>query len=263
MQLTIRKFEPSGIGNGRVIMIIGKRNTGKSVLVKDIMAYKQAIKAGIVCSGTEEGNSYFGGWVPDCFIYNDFDKPAVQRLIDHQRKACKAGTARDVFLVLDDLMFDNSFLKDKMMRSIFMNGRHWKIFLVLTAQFAGDIPPAIRSNIDYVFILRENIIQNRERLYKNFFGIFPTFDSFCQTLDSCTENFECMVLDNTSRSNKIEDCLFWYKARMGHKFRMGSPDYWKYHKKNYNPKHDQAVPPGEVELRPSRKPKITINRVGS
>ena len=31
-----------------------------------------------------------------------------------------------------------------------------------------DLPPALRANVDYVFILRENIIQNREKLYKSF-----------------------------------------------------------------------------------------------
>lgn len=33
-------------------------------------------------------------------------------------------------------------------------------------QYAMDIPPALRANIDYVFCLRENIQANREKLYK-------------------------------------------------------------------------------------------------
>jgi hypothetical protein len=103
-----------------------------------------------------------------------------------------------------------------------------------------DLSPDLRANIDYVFILRENIIQNREKIYKNFFGIFPTFDMFNQVLTSCTENYECLVLDNTSKSNKIEDVVFWYKAKMHQQgsFRIGSPAFWNYHKKTYNPRHD-------------------------
>ena len=87
----------------------------------------------------------------------------------------------------------------KTLGGIFMNGRHWKILFMITMQYCMDLPPALRANIDYVFILRENIIQNREKLWKNFFGIFPTFDSFSEVMNACTENYECLVLDNTSK----------------------------------------------------------------
>jgi hypothetical protein len=129
-------------------------------------------------------------------------------------------------------------MKDVCIRQCFMNGRHWKIFFMLTMQYCMDLSPDLRANVDYVFILRENVIQNREKLYKSFFGIFPTFDMFNQVMTSCTENYECLVLDNTSKSNKIQDCVFWYKASLRKNFRIGSPELWNYHKKHYNPKHE-------------------------
>lgn len=147
-----------------------------------------------------------------------------------------------------------------------MNGRHWKIFIIVTAQFSGDVPPAIRSNIDYIFVLRENIIQNRERLFKNFFGCFNSLNEFCQVLDSTTNNYEALVLDNTSRSNKIEDQVFWYRADPNRKFRMGSPAMWAFHKKAYNPKHDQdPEEDSKSQLKPasSSKPRIQIRKAES
>ena len=116
----------------------------------------------------------------------------------------------ETFVLMDDCMYDNKFMRDTCIRQCFMNGRHWKIFFMLTMQYCMDLPPALRANVDYVFILRENIIQNREKLYKSFFGIFPSFDMFNKVMDACTENYECIVLDNTSKSNRIEDCVFWY-----------------------------------------------------
>ena len=76
-------------------------------------------------------------------------------------------------------------------------------------------------------------------MYKSFFGIFPSFDMFCKVMDACTENYECLVLDNTVKSNKIQDCVFWYKATVRKNFRVGGPDLWRLHKKMYNPKHFQ------------------------
>ena len=45
------------------------------------------------------------------------------------------------------------------MRLLFMNGRHWKIMLIITMQYPLGIPPNLRTNIDYVFILREPYMQ--------------------------------------------------------------------------------------------------------
>ena len=112
---------------------------------------------------------------------------------------------------------------------------------MLTMQYCMDLSPDLRANVDYVFVLRENVIQNRERLYKSFFGVFPTFDMFCQVMNACTENYECLVLDNTSKSNRIEDCVFHYKAPIRKGFRIGSDSMWNYHSKNYNPQHPPAL----------------------
>ena len=56
-------------------------------------------------------------------------------------------------------------------------------------------------------------------------------------MDACTENYECLVLDNTVKSNKIQDCVFWYKATMHKNFKVGAPEYWHAHKKMFNPKY--------------------------
>ena len=37
MDINIRKFDPKCIANNRTVVLIGKRNTGKSTLVSDIL----------------------------------------------------------------------------------------------------------------------------------------------------------------------------------------------------------------------------------
>lgn len=257
--ITIRKFDPSKMDDRRTVMIIGKRNTGKSVLLKDIMYHKRHIPVGMVMSGTEEGNGWYSSWVPDCFIYNDFDKDALEKLIKRQRRLCKQGKAQKVFLVLDDCMFDKKVMREKCIRSVFMNGRHWNIFFATCSQYVADAGPEIRSNCDYVFVLRENIQQNRERLWRMFFGVFPTLHAFNEAMNACTEDYGCLVLDNTSKSNRIEDCVFWYKAKVRTNFRMGSPLLWHFHSKNYNPDYDDDEEPREHTDR--RKQLVTIQKL--
>ena len=44
---------------------------------------------------------------------------------------------------------------------------------LLLLQYALGVPPNLRTNIDYVFILRENFVSNRKRLYEHYAGMFP------------------------------------------------------------------------------------------
>jgi len=93
-------------------------------------------------------------------------------------------------------------------------------------QFPLGIPPLLRSNVDFVFILRDNLVSNRKRIYEHWAGMFKDFKTFCSVMDQCTENYECLVIDNTSKSNKIEDIVFWYKADSHEHFRLGAPVFW-------------------------------------
>ena len=132
-----------------------------------------------------------------------------------------------VFLIFDDCLHDNTWKKEKGMRSVFMNGRHFKIFFILTMQYVLGIPPNLRTNIDFTFILRENNQSNRRRLYEHYAGIFPSFPIFCAVLDQCTENYECLVIDNTTKSNRLEDQVYWYKAEERPNFRLCHNELWE------------------------------------
>ena len=138
------------------------------------------------------------------------------------------------FLILDDCLYDNQWTKDKSMKSLFMNGNHHKILSLLTIKYALDIPPRSRSMVDYIFILRDNCMITRKSLYQHYASMFPTFEMFCQVMDQCTENYECIVINNNSESNKLSDKVFWYKAEERPDFRIGSDSYWKYSEENYS-----------------------------
>ena len=247
MNIQIKKFDPSTIDPCRICVFIGRRGTGKSQLVTDILYHQRKIPMGVVMSGTEESNEHYQRYVPDSFIYGQYEPDVVKKIISHQQKTLKKMSPKQkedftdpnnsVFMLLDDCMFDNKWTRDRDMRCVFMNGRHYRIFFMLTIQYCMDLPPSLRGQCDYIFVLRENILENKQKLYKHFFGIFPTFDAFNEVLMQCTENYECLVLNVRSTSNKIEDVVFWYRAKVGRKFRIGSPALWEHHRRNYNPKY--------------------------
>jgi len=222
---------------GPVIVLIGRRDTGKSFLVRDLLFHHQDIPIGSVISGTEAGNGFYSSHVPKLFIHDEYNTAIIENILKRQRTVLKQVKKETemyrkctidprAFVILDDCLYDSTWTRDKMMRLLFMNGRHWKIMLIITMQYPLGIPPNLRTNIDYVFILREPYIANRKRIWENYAGMFPTFESFSQVMDQCTENFECLVINNNAKSNKLHDQIFWYKSEKRADFKLGSKEFW-------------------------------------
>ena len=276
MTLELRKFDMKSISfkpnenKGPVVVLIGKRDTGKSFLVRDLLFYQQEIPIGTVISGTEEGNGFYGKMVPRLFVHNEYNTAIIENILKRQRTVLKqiknemetykrSTIDPRAFVILDDCLYDATWTRDKMMRLLFMNGRHWKVMLVITMQYPLGIPPTLRTNIDYVFILRENYIANRRRIYENYAGMFPTFESFCQVMDQCTENYECLVINNNSKSNKLHDQVFWYKADSHGEFRLGSKEFWELSKNLKDDDEEEAYDPNKTKKR-GAGPKISVKK---
>jgi len=222
-----------------MIVIIGKKDTGKSFLVRDILCNTQsAFPIGTVISGTEVANEFFQHMVPSKLIHDKYQPEIVMGVIkrqlgaktarngDKNRSGGNSSIDTRAFLILDDCLYDASWIKEESTRYVFMNGRHIDLMTIITMQYPLGITPNLRTNVDFVFILRETILGNRRRIYENYAGMFPTFEMFCQFMDQCTENFECLVICNGVQSNKLEDQVFWYKASDHPSFRMCSDSLW-------------------------------------
>jgi len=276
MTLELKKFDMKSIqfkpneNKGPVVVLIGKRDTGKSFLVRDLLYYQQDIPIGTVISGTEEGNGFYGKMVPKLFIHNEYNSAIIENILKRQKTVLKQvkkemetykRTTIDprAFVILDDCLYDNTWSRDKLMRLLFMNGRHWKVMLVITMQYPLGIPPTLRTNIDYVFILRENYIANRKRIYENYAGMFPTFEAFCQVMDQCTENYECLVIYNNSKSNKLNDQVFYYKADQHNDFRLGSKEFWELSKGMKDEDQEEQYDPTKTKKR-GGGPRINVKK---
>ena len=49
------------------------------------------------------------------------------------------------FVILDDCFYDDKWTRDEFMRHSCMNGKHWKVLLIMTLPY----PPVLIANVDY------------------------------------------------------------------------------------------------------------------
>ena len=150
MNLSLKKFDMRSIKDDSVVVMIGKRNTGKSFLCQDLLYYKRDIPVGTVISATEVANSFYSKMVPPLFIHNQYQEAIVSKAMDRQKRVLEKVVAPEAssrrldpraFLILDDCLHDNSWTKSTNIRSLFMNGRHYKMLFLVTMQYGLGVPP--------------------------------------------------------------------------------------------------------------------------
>ena len=273
-RLPIKRFNISEMVDHCTIAMIAKRATGKSFLTKEIMFHKRDIAAAVAISRTEKLNSFYSEFIPDSYIFSEYDSAILNRIYDRQAKINEDNKVRikkgekpkddSLMLIMDDCMSSKgTWLKDPNITELFFNGRHHHLSFILTMQYAVGIPPEMRSNFDYVFLLAEDSVNNRRRLYEHYAGMFPTFDIFQQVFSDITENYGVMVINNRVHSKNITDKVFWYRAKNVPHFKIGCNKFRRFHKKNYDEEWNKRITyfdPNEL-LAKKKGIKVSVDKI--
>jgi hypothetical protein len=243
-ELDINTLRPLSVADDGVrYAMIGKPGTGKSSIIKSYMYAKRHIfPVGVFCSGTEDSTQFFGKHVPDLFLH-PLSTTLMSSIIRRQKIAKQYLENPWSLFIADDCMSDTALFNSKESHWLFKNLRHIKLSYILSLQYSIDIKPALRSCIDGTFILRETNEKFRKNLYENYASVIPTYHEFKQLMDQLSGDYNSIFINNRSLSNKLEDCVFYYKAdlsRIDPNFKFGAPEYHQYAESRYN--KDYIVP---------------------
>lgn len=226
------------------IVIAGKPATGKSTLIDDIIrVFAHLFPVAKIFSGTEENNHFYRSKFPDLNIFSEYSEEEMEKFVKRQKLAMRDNPENPrAMLVLDDCSDDPKFFARPLFQKFYKNGRQWEMMFILSLQYAMDIRPVIRTNIDYTFIFREPNEKNRKAIYENYATIIGTYQDFCDAMDQLTEDYHCIVIDNRKQSNNISDCVFYYRAKL-HKepFQFGCTEYRQWAEQRYNKDYVVAI----------------------
>lgn len=230
------------------IVIIAKRGSGKSWVTREILYQKRHIPCGIVISPSDQMNGEYKGFFPDIYIHYDISSIIFgkilyrqQEMLTKQKMKEEKGLKIDPssILIMDDCLAERSkWSKIDEIRIIMMNGRHFKLTYILTMQEPIGLPPNLRLNFDYIFLLRETSAINRKKLWLNYASMFDNLPLFEKVFSSVTENFCCMVIDNRNQSDSLDKQVYWFRAQE-RKFEFGSDKFWALHERYYDEKYMQ------------------------
>lgn len=254
LTINIREFDINSIPpfapsdkSGVKIVVIGKAGVGKSTVIKALLASKAHLAPVIqVFNGTEDNNGGYSSFCPSVFVYDKLDLNAMIAFKNRQTIAGHHIPENPwAIQVIDDCTDDPKQLRHPVVQAYYKNGRHWHMIHILSLQYGLDIMPNIRSNIDYTILMRESSKKNLKKLYENYCpDCVESFEDFCEIMKACTEDFGALVICNRTTSNKIEDCLFWYKAdpkAISPTFKFGHQVMWEFNAERYDPDYQDSL----------------------
>lgn len=239
--IKLEKFKLDWIPNNKIIVMIGSRGRGKSTILLDYLYHNQDVPFVTCISPTDNFNHTFTPHVPSRFIFAKYTSTLVENFVHRQKtlkskqKEAEMGIGDTRYktadcrgmLIMDDCLADNKGWKtDENLRWIFFNGRHAEITFILTMQYQVGIPPEYRTNIDWVFLCKENKRIERQKLWKYYAGIFPKYEMFEQIFMRCTTDKKCMVINQLAESERLEEQVFWFKAKIRPEFRICYDEFW-------------------------------------
>ena len=246
-KLPIRQFKLADMVINPAIIMIAKRGSGKSWVVRAIMHHFRDIPCGIIIAPTDRMNPFYNVFFPDTYIHYAYKTETIQKILqrqqdiiekaaEHKRKGRRPIDAR-TYIVMDDcLSSKGTWMKDQPIQELLFNGRHHQIMYILTMQYPLGITPELRSNFDYIFLLKEEYISNQKKLFDHYAGMFPNLDAFRQVFNNLVTDNGCMVIDNRRKVDNSLERLFWYKAPdlTGVTTKMGCSQFRKFHEYNYD-----------------------------
>lgn len=250
-KLPIKEFTLDMFVTDPAIIMIAKRGSGKSWVVRSIMQHYKEIPVGIIIAPTDRMNCFYGNFFPDTYIFYEYKSEIIERVLKRQKKITakekkRKAQGKDLdprcSVVMDDCLGQKgAWVRDKPIQELLYNGRHYRIMYILTMQYPLGITPELRSNFDYIFLLAEDYITNQMKIHQHYAGMFPSFDSFRQVFMQLTEDFGSMVIVNRGVRKSLFEKIFYYKAPnlTNVSVDMGCRQFRSFHKHNYNPNWDE------------------------
>lgn len=255
-KFAFHKFDLNNIPEGSIINVIGKRGSGKSVFIEDIMlTLKNMFPIVTVVSTTDQLNNTFGKHIPAMLIHDNYSSELLANIIERQKKIIAYNKANpqkqvnpNILLILDDIQGTTKETRnDIMLDTIYTTGRHYHITLISAMQYVNGLTPTQRTNTDLICLSRDNNRENQKKLFQAFAGVFSNFNDFQNAFLQLTENHGVMIINNREQSMDIDKCVYWYRVDMNKEgfgnFKMCDPEVWRKNEqlKQYKNLSDQKI----------------------
>lgn len=234
----IKDFDAQMIKPRSVIMVLGKRNTGKSVLVNHLISelYDRYDDFYVFSKTASLNFPYPFPWCPEKNRIDGLNLSKLQEIYNNQREDIKKyqniddKRVKHICILLDDVISESVISKrgsNTLLVEYAVNSRHCKLDLYLTSQvLQSGFSPQIRRNVDYFFSFRINDGSTMEGFCKLYLSRFKKLGP--DIVDNITnyDDFYTIVADNkeSSKMKNITDYIYKYRAELKKEYKFNKKE---------------------------------------
>jgi hypothetical protein len=203
--------------------ITSKRNTGKSVLLKDLCyQIKNWYQEVFVFSLTAHLQPDLFDFIKKENVINAFDEDRIKQIWETQEKVVmklkkmeiEPDKIPKVLLLFDDLIADPRVKKSDILNRLFIAGRHVHFAQIFITQTFKGIPPTIRTNVDIAVAFYLNSYDDRDEFSGQYLSTkskklgMNIFDRITK------EAYKAIIVLNFNISSNPEDYVNTYVAKL-------------------------------------------------
>lgn len=254
------------------IALIAPRRSGKSWTALSI-ASEFDIPRWSVFSGSKASASFFETVLESkatIFEANDKGIEQLSKLIYYQEmkvgiykmRKQKFPKKYNMGIIIDDCTSWHKFRTNKYLERLFSNGRHAHILIIITVQYQKHLPPSLRTNIDFLFMLR-NPKNGIKKIFEEWIDACENYHIFKQLIYKVTgkksrtgEKLYNSLVQQSGVGVEMEEAFFVYRMQKDFdpsKIRLGDEKWRNWNKQNYNDLQLQMYLKKEKEMRQKRK----------
>lgn len=210
------------------MMLCGKRRTGKTFLLRDILYQTKDWYEDVhIFSSTMEYQQDVYDFCPRANAYNEFRPDIIESIYKQQRSRLSGMSQSEKkdkhlrLIILDDVAHLKKVINCPILKELATAGRHNNFCVILITQYLKLFEPTIRQNNDLVFTFPMSGT-NLEVFAKDYI-LGKTNREKMDILSSIVrQEFTCCMVDLASKSLKLEDSVYAYKAKEVPKFKIGA-----------------------------------------
>jgi energy-coupling factor transporter ATP-binding protein EcfA2 len=214
---------------GQVHLLVGKRGSGKTWLIKALLYYMRLVTPYVFVFSHTKFTGFYHSILPDALIRSKFDAELIQQMMEVQKaRRWMRGVNPHIILVLDDMASDSLLRYSQLMDQLLMEGRHYKITIIMATQHLKAASTKFRTNADKIYLFKTANKAILDCIKEEFGNLFVDDLSWEAWFMKNTQDQQAVVLDQRDPTVGPEDTYFVYKAPdlSNKEFIMGNFQAW-------------------------------------
>ncbi len=224
----------------KTVVFFGRRGSGKTFSMRWVLQdpIVRASYPRVIVMTESKLNGFWQQYVPDDYIYEGFRSDVIYKIIAKQTGMIKNLNRLEpeyrkhwnpnLLLILDDVISGDDNIKySRPLDKIFTLGRHLKIGIYISSQYAKGVNTVARGNIDLAVIYQQTQYLQKESITRDFLGNFSNprianeiLDKFTSSERTGTEH-SAIAIDLSENSTDLSKILYQVHAEEDNGSKLG------------------------------------------